>query len=69
MLIANELLQIDQYFIHLFVCMMIGLEINKLYERLNHEMERRDSALRDWLIKRIFVLEGGPCNEPSVATC
>ena len=53
-LLANELAAIDQYFIHSRMYDDWGL--NKLYERLNHEME--DHA--DWLIKRILFLEGVP---------
>eukprot|EP00493_Phyllostaurus_siculus_P003728 UN03743 len=50
-LLANELAAIDQYFIHSRMYDDWGL--NKLYERLNHEMEEeKDHA--DWLIKRIL---------------
>ena len=56
-LLANELAAIDQYFIHSRMYDDWGL--NKLYERLNHEMEEeKDHA--DWLIKRILFLEGVP---------
>ncbi|MGB2075656.1 MAG: ferritin-like domain-containing protein, partial [Pseudoalteromonas tetraodonis] len=44
-LLANELAAIDQYFIHSRMYDDWGL--NKLYERLNHEMEEeKDHA--DW---------------------
>ncbi|TDO99680.1 bacterioferritin [Marinomonas balearica] len=57
-LLANELAAIDQYFIHSRMYDDWGLQ--KLYERLNHEMEEeKDHA--DWLIKRVLFLEGIPC--------
>ncbi|ADZ90756.1 bacterioferritin [Marinomonas mediterranea] len=57
-LLANELAAIDQYFIHSRMYDDWGLQ--KLYDRLNHEMEEeKDHA--DWLIKRILFLEGVPC--------
>jgi bacterioferritin len=56
-LLANELAAIDQYFIHSRMYDDWGLD--KLYVRLNHEMEEeKDHA--DWLIKRILFLEGVP---------
>lgn len=59
-LLANELAAIDQYFIHSRMYQDWGLD--KLYVRLNHEMEEeKDHA--DWLIKRILFLEGVPCME------
>ena len=57
-LLANELAAIDQYFIHSRMYDDWGL--NKLYERLNHEMEE-ETQHSDWLIKRILFLEGVPC--------
>ncbi|MCG7560149.1 bacterioferritin [Pseudoalteromonas sp. McH1-42] len=56
-LLANELAAIDQYFIHSRMYDDWGL--NKLYERLNHEMEE-ETTHADWLIKRILFLEGVP---------
>ncbi|RDL43851.1 bacterioferritin [Marinomonas piezotolerans] len=57
-LLENELAAIDQYFIHSRMYEDWGLE--KLYVRLNHEMdEEKDHC--DWLIKRILFLEGTPC--------
>ncbi|KZN39032.1 bacterioferritin [Pseudoalteromonas luteoviolacea] len=56
-LLANELAAIDQYFIHSRMYEDWGL--NKLYERLNHEMEE-ETTHADWLIKRILFLEGVP---------
>ena len=57
-LLENELAAIDQYFIHSRMYEDWGLE--KLYIRLNHEMdEEKDHC--DWLIKRILFLEGTPC--------
>ena len=50
-LLANELAAIDQYFIHSRMYDDWGL--NKLYERLNHEMEEeKDHA--DWLINVFY---------------
>lgn len=42
-LLANELAAIDQYFIHSRMYDDWGL--NKLYERLNHEMEEEKTTL------------------------
>ncbi len=42
-LLANELAAIDQYFIHSRMYDDWGL--NKLYERLNHEMEEEKITL------------------------
>ncbi|GAA0833194.1 MULTISPECIES: bacterioferritin [Marinomonas] len=57
-LLANELAAIDQYFIHSRMYDDWGMD--KLYERLNHEMEE-ETQHSDWLIKRILFLEGVPC--------
>ncbi|GAB3477976.1 bacterioferritin [Marinomonas epiphytica] len=57
-LLENELAAIDQYFIHSRMYEDWGLD--KLYERLNHEMEE-ETQHSDWLIKRILFLEGVPC--------
>ena len=55
--LTKELTAINQYFLHSRMLQDWGL--NKLYERLNHEMEEeKDHA--DWLIKRILFLEGVP---------
>ena len=56
-LLSGELTAMDQYFIHSRMYDDWGFE--KLYERINHEMEEeKDHA--DWLIKRILFLEGKP---------
>lgn len=57
-LLMNELAAIDQYFIHSRMYDDWGLD--KLYVRLNHEMEE-ETQHSDWLIKRILFLEGVPC--------
>ncbi|MBN3561559.1 bacterioferritin [Aliamphritea spongicola] len=57
MLLANELAAIDQYFVHSRMYDDWGLD--KLYTRLNHEMEE-ETQHADWLIKRILFLEGVP---------
>lgn len=57
-LLANELAAIDQYFIHSRMYDDWGMD--KLYVRLNHEMEE-ETQHSDWLIKRILFLEGVPC--------
>ena len=57
MLLENELAAIDQYFVHSRMYDDWGL--NKLYDRLNHEMEE-ETQHADWLIKRILFLEGVP---------
>ena len=56
-LLENELAAIDQYFIHSRMYQDWGLD--KLYNRLNHEMEE-ETQHADWLIKRILFLEGTP---------
>jgi bacterioferritin len=56
-LLAGELAARDQYFIHSRMYEDWGL--NKLYERLNHEMED-ETGHADQMIKRILFLEGIP---------
>ena len=56
-LLAGELAARDQYFIHSRMYADWGL--NKLYERLNHEMED-ETGHADQMIKRILFLEGIP---------
>jgi len=56
-LLAGELAARDQYFIHSRMYDDRGL--NKLYERLNHEMEE-ETEHADHMIKRILFLEGTP---------
>jgi bacterioferritin len=55
--LAGELAARDQYFIHSRMYEDWGL--NKLYERLNHEMED-ETGHADQMIKRILFLEGIP---------
>jgi bacterioferritin len=56
-LLRSELAARDQYFIHSRICRDWGYE--KLYERLNHEMEE-ETRHADALISRILFLEGMP---------
>ena len=56
-LLHNELAAIDQYFTHSRMYQDWGLE--KLYERINHEMQE-EITHADALIKRILFLEGTP---------
>lgn len=56
-LLRSELAARDQYFIHSRMCRDWGYE--KLYERLNHEMEE-ETQHADGLINRILFLEGMP---------
>lgn len=56
-LLEGELTSIDQYFIHSRMYEDWGL--NKLYERIGHEMED-ETGHADKLIKRILFLEGIP---------
>ncbi|MBL1143018.1 MAG: bacterioferritin [Proteobacteria bacterium] len=56
-LLEGELTSIDQYFIHSRMYEDWGL--NKLYERIGHEMED-ETGHADKLIKRILFLEGVP---------
>ncbi|WP_199609903.1 bacterioferritin [Flocculibacter collagenilyticus] len=56
-LLENELSAIDQYFIHSRMYQDWGYD--KLYERLDHEMDEEKQHC-DWIIKRILFLEGTP---------
>jgi len=56
-LLNCELAARDQYFAHSRIYEDMGL--NKLYERLNHEMEE-ETEHADVLVKRILFLEGTP---------
>ncbi|MCY1287682.1 Bacterioferritin [compost metagenome] len=56
-LLTGELAARDQYFIHSRMYLDWGL--NKLYVRLNHEMEE-ETQHADALIRRILLLEGTP---------
>jgi bacterioferritin len=56
-LLSYELAARDQYFTHSRMYEDWGL--NKLYERINHEMEE-ETEHADVLIKRILFLEGTP---------
>lgn len=56
-LLAGELTSMDQYFIH--SRMYDDWGFNKLYERIDHEMDD-EKQHADHLIKRILFLEGVP---------
>jgi bacterioferritin len=56
-LLAGELSAMDQYFIHSRMYEDWGFD--KLYERINHEMQD-ETRHADALIKRILFLEGVP---------
>ena len=56
-LLAGELTAMDQYFIH--SRMFEDWGFNKLYERIDHEMDD-EKQHADRLIKRILFLEGTP---------
>jgi bacterioferritin len=56
-LLAGELVARDQYFIHSRMYDDWGLQ--KLYDRINHEMED-ETQHADALIRRILFLEGTP---------
>jgi len=56
-LLAGELTSMDQYFTHSRMYDDWGL--NKLYERINHEMDD-EKQHADHLIRRILFLEGVP---------
>ena len=56
-LLAEELTAMDQYFAHSRMYEDWGF--NKLYERINHEMDD-EKQHADLLIKRILLLEGVP---------
>lgn len=60
-LLRGELSARDQYFIHSRRYADLGL--NKLYERLNHEMEE-ETQHADVLLKRILFLDGDPDMRP-----
>ncbi|KZE34830.1 bacterioferritin [Crenobacter luteus] len=59
--LAGELTSRDQYFIHSRMYHDWGM--NKLFERLNHEMEE-ESGHAAGLISRILFLEGTPAMTP-----
>ncbi|MCJ8169188.1 bacterioferritin [Atopomonas sediminilitoris] len=61
-LLKGELAARDQYFIHSRLYEDWGL--NKLYERINHEMEE-ETEHADALLKRILFLEGTPDMAPN----
>ena len=56
-LLVGELTAVDQYFIHSRMYEDWGF--NKLYERINHEMQEEQEHA-DLMIKRILFLEGTP---------
>jgi bacterioferritin len=56
-LLVGELTAVDQYFLHSRMYQDFGL--NKLYERISHEMAE-EQMHADLLIKRILFLEGSP---------
>lgn len=56
-LLAGELTAIDQYFLHAEMYKNFGLQ--RLFERINHEMEDEREHARA-LIARILFLEGTP---------
>ena len=56
-LLSGELAARDQYFTHSRIYADLGL--NKLYERINHEMAD-ETQHASWLIERILFLEGTP---------
>jgi bacterioferritin len=56
-LLSGELAARDQYFTHSRIYADWGL--NKLYERINHEMAD-ETQHASWLIERILFLEGTP---------
>ena len=60
-LIAGELAARDQYFIHSRMYAEWGY--NKLFERLNHEMEE-ETQHAEALIRRVLMLEGTPNMRP-----
>jgi len=64
-LLRGELAARDQYFIHSRNYQDQGLQ--KLYERLNHEMEE-ETQHADALVQRILMLEGRPDMQPSAFT-
>ncbi len=60
-LLTGELAARDQYFIH--SRMYHDWDLEKLYERINHEMEE-ETDHADQLIRRILFLEGKPNMRP-----
>ena len=60
-LLRGELAARDQYFLHSRMYQDWGFE--KLYERINHEMEE-ETEHADALLKRILFLEGTPDMRP-----
>ena len=56
-LLKSELAARDQYFTHSRMYADWGL--NKLYERINHEMEE-ETQHADWIIQRLLFLEVQP---------
>ena len=60
-LLRGELAARDQYFLHSRKYEDLGL--NKLYERINHEMEEETQHADD-ILRRILFLEGTPDMRP-----
>lgn len=60
-LITGELAARDQYFIHSRMYSEWGFD--KLYDRLNHEMEE-ETQHADAMIRRVLMLEGTPTMSP-----
>ena len=60
-LLRGELAARDQYFLHSRMYADFGLE--KLYERINHEMEE-ETQHADALLRRILFLQGTPDMTP-----
>lgn len=60
-LLRGELAARDQYFLHSRLYEDLGL--NKLYERINHEMEEETQHADD-ILRRILFLEGKPDMRP-----
>lgn len=60
-LLRGELAARDQYFLHSRQYEDLGL--NKLYERINHEMEEETQHADD-ILRRILFLEGTPDMRP-----
>ncbi len=61
-LLAGELAARDQYFIHSRMFAEWGY--NKLYERINHEMDDETNHASDF-ISRILMLGGTPVSKPT----
>lgn len=64
-LLRGELSARDQYFLHSRMYEDLGL--NKLYTRINHEMEE-ETQHADALLRRIIMLEGTPDMRPDPFT-